>query len=234
MRLLQGRALQALKRVVARREPASRSAEQEIVSRFHELYYYARQRTWEKTFWLNVPTAKCPLDLWIYQEIIWQIKPDIIIEAGTAYGGSALFLASICDLLNCGQVITIDVVTQTDRPAHKRIKYLSGSSTADEIIAEIGRSIKVEDRVLVILDSDHHAEHVRRELDIYSRLVTVGSYLIVEDTNINGHPVLPLYGAGPMEAVEQFLKTRPDFVLDRDREKFFMTFNPKGYLRRVS
>jgi cephalosporin hydroxylase len=87
---------------------------------------------------------------------------------------------------------------------------------------------------MVILDSDHSADHVQQELNIFSRLVTVGNYLIVEDTNVNGNPVLPLYGAGPMEAVTQFTSTQTDFILDPQREKFLMTFNPRGYLRRVS
>lgn len=212
----------------------SRRSERNIVRRFHKLYYNARERTWENnTFWLGVPVAKCPLDLWVYQEIIREMKPDIIIETGTAQGGSALFLASICDLIQVGRIVTIDIRELPHRPQHERIKYLVGSSVADEIVEEAASLIKPNERVMVILDSDHSAEHVMRELEIYSRLVTPGSYLIVEDTNLNGHPVLPLYGAGPMEAVERFTRARTDFVVDRQREKFFMTFNPKGYLRRV-
>lgn len=227
-------AIQAFKRAIQRPGNAGRRAEAKIIRQFHKLYYYAKQRTWKNnTFWLNVPVAKCPLDLWIYQEIICETKPDVIIETGTAYGGSALFLASICDHIKRGRIITIDVEAQPGRPEHERIKYLAGSSTAEEVVAEVSGSIKAAERVMVILDSDHRAEHVLHELNIYSRLVTVGCYLIVEDTNINGHPVLPRYGAGPMEAVEQFTKTPNGFVVDRDREKFFMTFNPNGYLRRV-
>jgi cephalosporin hydroxylase len=233
MQVTPSAALRAVKRAFYRpRHPGGR-AKGKIIRRFHKLYYYSRQRTWENTFWLNVPTAKCPLDLWVYQEIICEIKPDLIIETGTAYGGSALFLASICDQINRGQIITIDVVELPGRPEHQRIKYLTGSSTAAEVVEEIRGLIKPDDQVMVILDSGHGAAHVRRELDIYSPLVTLGSYLIVEDTNVNGHPVLPLYGAGPMEALGEFARTRTDFVPDRQREKFFMTFNPKGYLRRV-
>jgi cephalosporin hydroxylase len=235
MRVTPTAALQAFKQALYRPRIAGRRAERRIVRQFHKLYYYAKQRTWKNnTFWLNVPTAKCPLDLWVYQEIICETRPDIIIETGTAYGGSALYLSSICDLINRGRIITIDIEAQPGRPAHHRINFLSGSSVSEEIAAEVRNLIKPDDRVMVILDSDHSAEHVLRELDIYSALVTSGCYLIVEDTNVNGHPVLPLYGAGPMEAVEQFTRTRTDFVVDREREKFFMTFNPKGYLRRVS
>ena len=85
---------------------------------------------------------------------------------------------------------------------------------------------------MVVLDSDHHRDHVLAELRTYSALVTPGSYLIVEDTNINGHPVRPEFGPGPMEAVDEFLRESPDFAIDPEREKFFLTFNPRGFLRR--
>lgn len=227
-------ALRALRRTVYRPRVKSPKAEQRIVSEFHKLYYYGKEKTWKNnTFWLNVPVAKCPLDLWVYQEIINETKPDVILETGTAYGGSALFLASICDLVNGGRIITIDVAAQSDRPQHQRIKYLSGSSTSEGVVADLDRMIKADERVMVILDSDHRAEHVRKELEIYSRWVSLGCYLIVEDTNINGNPVTPLHGAGPMEAVAEFVAQQSNFVIDRAREKFFMTFNPKGYLRRL-
>jgi cephalosporin hydroxylase len=227
-------ALRALRRTVYRPRVKSPRAEKRIVSEFHKLYYYGKEKTWKNnTFWLNVPVAKCPLDLWVYQEIINETKPDLIIETGTAYGGSALFLASICDLVNRGRIITIDVEAQAGRPEHHRIKYLSGSSTSEGVAAELKSMISADARVMVILDSDHRAEHVRKELENYSPMVSVGCYLIVEDTNINGNPVTPLHGAGPMEAVAEFMAQHGNFVVDRQREKFFMTFNPKGYLRRL-
>ncbi|MDQ2922050.1 MAG: cephalosporin hydroxylase family protein [Acidobacteriota bacterium] len=234
MQVTPSAALRAIKRAVYRPRTLSPRAEKRIVDRFHKLYFYGKERTWKNnTFWLDVPVAKSPLDLWIYQEIIYETKPDIIIETGTAYGGSALFLCSICDLLNCGRIITVDVRELPDRPQHERLKYLIGSSTSDEIVQQVRRLTKPGDRVMVILDSDHTAGHVLQELHLYGNLVTVGCYLIVEDTNINGHPVMPLYGEGPMEALEQFRRTQKNFFVDREREKFFMTFNPKGYLRRV-
>jgi cephalosporin hydroxylase len=157
----------------------------------------------------------------------------MIIETGTAGGGSALFLASVCDSLDHGNVITIDIEAQKDRPKHKRLKYLVGSSTSQEIVQQVRKGIGRKRKVMVILDSDHHKEHVLNELKIYSRFVTPGSYLIVEDTNINGHPVLSSFGPGPMEAIQEFLKDNENFVVDESREKFFLTFNPKGYLEKV-
>jgi cephalosporin hydroxylase len=214
--------------------------EKSIVDQFHKLYYdtHIFGKTWSNTFWLGIQTAKCPLDLWIYQEIIFELKPDIIIESGTAEGGSALFLASMCDLVNNGKVITIDIEGIEGRPQHKRIKYLLGSSTSKEIVEKIkslvglvGNDDKV--KVMVILDSDHSKQHVLNELRIYSKFVTKGSYLIVEDTNINGHPVLSNFGPGPMEAVDEFLKENKDFVVDKTKEKLYLTFNPNGYLKKI-
>ena len=206
-----------------------------ITEHFHTLYYdsHLLGKTWANTSWLGNRILKCPLDTWIYQEIIYAIKPDIIIECGTYYGGSALFLASICDLVNNGKVITIDIEDRGDKPQHKRIKYLLGSSTSEDIIDHVKKLISDKDKVLVILDSDHHKEHVINELRIYSKLVTKGSYIIVEDTNINGHPVVPYFGPGPMEAVKEFLKDNKDFYIDKTKEKFLLTFNPNGYLKKI-
>jgi cephalosporin hydroxylase len=142
---------------------------------------------------------------------IVQTKPDFVIETGTARGGSALFLAHICDVLGKGRVITIDIKENPNRPRHERITYLHGSSTSKEVLSEV-KGLVGDGSALVILDSDHSKDHVIAELRAYSRFVNDGGYLIVEDTNVNGHPVLPEYGPGPMEAVEAFLeanKTSP-------------------------
>jgi len=202
-----------------------------LVSRFHKFYY--NFGTYANTFWLGIPVLKTPTDLWIYQEIIHELKPDIIIECGTYQGGTALFLASICDLVQHGKILTIDIEARSDRPHHPRIYYLLGSSTSQEVVTQVGRLVRGAARVMVILDSDHHKEHVLDELRIYSQFVTDGSYLIVEDTNVNGHPIRPDFGPGPMEAVEAFLKETQDLVIDKSREKFHLTFNPNGYLKRI-
>ena len=207
---------------------------QRIIDKFHTLYYDSSivGRGWDNTFFLGIPTQKCPLDLFIYQEILFELKPDVIIETGTAFGGGALFLATICDALNHGKVITIDIADQ-GQPLHKRITYLIGSSVSDEIIEKIKQSIENKDKILVILDSDHSKKHVLKELMIYNKFVPKGSYLIVEDTNVNGHPVYSDHGPGPMEAVEEFLKDNSNFAIDKKREKFYLTFNPGGYLKRI-
>jgi len=204
----------------------------QAVRAFHELYYDSRDTTWKDTRWRGVRAQKCPLDLWVYQEILHEVQPDFIVETGTAEGGSALFLASMLDLLGRGEVITIDVLERPDYPRHPRITYLPGSSIDPTIVGHVSDLVGDEDKVVVILDSDHTKDHVLAEMKAYGPLVTKGSYLIVEDTNINGHPVLPDFGPGPWEAVEEFLQGSDQFQVDRSREKLLMTFNPMGYLRR--
>ena len=201
-----------------------------VVDRFHELYYHSQ--VWDNTYWLGVKSEKCPSDLWVYQEIINDVQPDKIIESGTFMGGTALFLASICDLVNRGKIITIDILNR-ECLKHERIKYVIGSSVAEQTINEIQSLVNNKEKVMVILDSDHSMEHVLKELRIYSQFVSVGSYLIVEDTNLNGHPVQPNFGPGPMEAVDEFLRQNDSFVIDKSKEKFHLTFNPRGYLLRV-
>lgn len=209
--------------------------EKNVVKSFHELYY--NSEIWNKglgnTYWFGIQTLKCPLDCWIYQEIIYKLKPDIIIECGTFNGGSALYLAGLCDLLNKGKVITIDIDSDKGKPRHKRIKYLVGMSTSEKIVGQIKKLVKPKDKVLVVLDSDHSRDNVIEELRIYNKFVNKGGYIIVEDTNINGHPVRPEFGPGPMEAVEIFLKENKDFAVDINQEKFYLTFNPNGYLQRI-
>ena len=110
---------------------------------------------------------------------------------------------------------------------------MEGSSTSAEVLDQVTAFVQDAERVMVILDSDHSREHVLRELELYAPLVSKGCYLVVEDTNVNGHPVVPGFGPGPMEALNEFLSGSNDFEVDRSREKLMLTFNPCGYLLRV-
>lgn len=204
-----------------------------VVNSFTKLYYHSRPRIWNNTFWFGVPIGKCPPDLWTYQEIMFETRPDVIIECGTGTGGSALYLAQHCDLMGNGRIITIDIAEQPNRPDHERITYITGSSIAPQTLQRIKELISSTDKVLVILDSDHSKNHVLQELNNYSELVTLGSYIIVEDTIIGGHPVKPHRKPGPMEAVKEFIKTNENFIIDKSREKFYLTFNRNGYLKKV-
>jgi cephalosporin hydroxylase len=218
-----------------RDQPSLSSEEIEVVSKFHDLYY----RRWLKDgadtknlSWFGYELIKCPLDLWLYQELVIRTRPDVIVETGTWCGGSALFLAMILDQLGHGQVITIDIEPQPDRPEHSRLSYLTGSSINPQILAQVRDAIG-NHRALVILDSNHSAAHVYEEMLAYNPLVQVGDYLIVEDTNVNGHPVWSDFGPGPMEAVDKFLSENNEFVIDHRCERFLMTLNPRGYLKRI-
>ncbi len=229
--------LSSVREIIYHRAYYGKRLESNIVDQFHDLYYNSHlwQKGYRNTFWLGYPVLKCPLDLWIYQEILFDLKPDIIIECGTAYGGSALYLASMCDHIGNGTVLTIDLQTPLIKPdhalpIHPRIHYLKGSSTSIEIQKQLSELISPSDKVMVILDSDHSKDHVLQEMVIYSDLVTDGHYMVVEDTNVNGHPVLPFHGPGPMEAVDEFLSYRSDFTIDSSKDKFFLSFNPRGYL----
>jgi cephalosporin hydroxylase len=218
---------------VDRDQPPLSSEEVEVVHRFHDLYY----RRWSQgadtinLSWFGHQLLKCPLDLWIYQELLGRTRPDFVVETGTFCGGSALYFAMLFDQLGQGHVITVDIQAQPNRPEHPRISYLAGSSTDPAIVAEVQRSVSGR-RVMVILDSDHHVGHVYDEMIAYSPLVQVGDYMIVEDTNVNGHPAYPEFGPGPMEAVDRFLSKNDEFVIDQRCERFLMTLYPRGYLRR--
>jgi len=199
---------------------------------FHMLSYYSGAL--QHTYWLGIPILKSPLDAWIYQEIIWELRPDLIIESGTARGGSALFFSSMCDLVGNGHVVSIDIEAGSD-VHHPRLTLLQGDSTSPAIISKVAELASGTTRRMVVLDSDHSAAHVRRELNAYRDFVSPGSYLVVEDTNVNGHPVMPEHGPGPFEAVADFLNDNPDFTVDHSREqKFLMTYFPNGYLKRRS
>jgi cephalosporin hydroxylase len=200
------------------------------VSRAHDVLYLSN--AWTEASWLGAQVIKNPLDLWVYQEIMFETRPELVVETGTYRGGSAFFLASICDLLGAGEVVSIDIeAVRDDYPAHSRISYLGGRSSTDpEIVADV-RARAEGKRTLVILDSDHSQAHVEAELAEYAPLVPVGCYVIVEDSNIGQirKDLLP----GPREAIQAFLARTDEFEIDRDREKFLITWNPSGYLRRV-
>ena len=221
----------AAKRVL---DSAAEIADRRVARQFHRLFYRSGVDTWSNTRWLGTAAQKCAFDLWVYQEILHEHRPAVIVECGTAEGGSAFFLASICDLLEHGSVITIDIEEYPNRPQHPRITYLHGSSTDAEVFRQVEEQVGGLEPVMVILDSNHERDHVLDELRLYSRVVSPGNYLIVEDSNVNGHPVVPEFGPGPSEAVDQFLRESDEFEVDRECEKFFLTFNPGGYLRKRS
>jgi len=214
-------------------KPLSR---EQVIDRFIQIYHSSNVHN--NTRWMGIPAQQSPCDLWSIQEIITEVKPDFVIETGTYKGGGSLFLATVLrNVTATGKVITVDIERQIDPAAkmslfQEAVEFIEGDSVSAEVIARIADRVKGS-RVLVMLDSDHHKEHVLKELRLYSQLVSPGSYLIVHDTSHNGHPLKTGYGKGPMEAVEDFLAEDKNFVSDRTREKFLMTFLPKGFLKRI-
>lgn len=213
--------------------------EKELIEQFHRLWYSKGQYESrdDNSFSVALDAHYCgflvqknPLDLWIYQEILWDCKPDLIIEMGTASGGTTLFLANQLDLIGNGGIVSVDIDNRLGIvPRHPRILYLVGDTEEPRIVGGIRDGARKVSKVMVILDDDHSMNHVLEELKLYNDLVTPGQYLIVEDTNVDW----PLgMGDGPGLAVHEFLKTHPEFEVDRRREKFLMTWNPGGYLRR--
>jgi len=190
-------------------------------------------RAFGTTNWLGVPIWKEPADLWTYQHIIHETRPDLIIETGTLFGGSALYLATLCDLIDHGRVMSIDIQHLAAKPPeHPRVQYLLGSSIAPKVVGECKSAAQTADAVLVILDSDHRYSHVIQELRTYGELVTPGSYIIVEDTMFD-FTASTDFGSGPAAAVAEYLRESSNFEIDRNRERYLVTQNPGGYLRRL-
>jgi len=198
--------------------------------------------------WMGRPIIQFPQDIIAMQEIVWQVKPELVIETGIAHGGSLVFYASMLELLGGDRyVLGIDVdIREHNRIAieqhamFKRIKMIQGSSLDAGVVREVYDFAKGRRRVIVALDSNHTHEHVLKELEFYSPLVAKGSYLVVFDTVIEDMPEDSFpdrpWGKGnnPKTAVRKFLETNHRFVVDKEiEEKLLITVAPDGYLRCI-
>jgi cephalosporin hydroxylase len=203
--------------------------------------------------WLGRPIIQYPQDMIAMQEIIWEVKPDLIIETGIAHGGSLIFSASMLELVAActgseGEVIGIDIDIRPnnrkaieEHPMYKRISMIQGSSIAPEIVAQVVEKAKGKKRILVFLDSNHTHAHVLAELEAYAQLTTIGSYCVVFDTVVEDVPKELAgdrpWGPGnnPKTAVYQYLKKHPEFEIDKSiHQKLLITVAPDGYLKRIS
>lgn len=199
--------------------------------------------------WLGRPAIQFPQDLMALQEIIWRVRPDLIIETGIAHGGSLIFHASMLELLGGdGLVVGVDVDIRPHNraeiekhPLSKRIRMIQGSSVDEATAAQVRALAVGRKSVLVVLDSNHTHAHVLRELQLYSPLVTKGSYLTVFDTLIEDMPADLVQdrpwgpGNNPKTAVREFLKTNKRFVVDKDIEaKLLITVAPDGWLKCIA
>lgn len=184
--------------------------------------------------WRGRTLLKNPLDCWIHQEIIHRTKPDVLVELGVAYGGSAAFFGDLMELAGHGEVLAIDVSLERAREfSHPRVTLIEGSSVDLATIARVHRHCEGK-RVMLFADSNHAREHVLAELRAYADLVGRGMYFIVEDTLADVLDLMPVPIGGPLRAVEAFLKERDDFEQDIEvAERYVMSQSPYGFLRRV-
>jgi len=210
----------------------------------------ALERKYMNNFsWLGRPLIQLPQDAMALQEIIWAVQPDLVIETGIAHGGSLMLSASMLELIGKGEVLGIDIEIRTHNrqaierhPLSRRIRMLEGSSIAPEIVAQVQAAAVGKKSVLVCLDSNHTHEHVLAELRAYAGLVTLGSYCVVFDTFVEDMPDDYVWtdrpwgkGNNPKTAVWEWLKTHPEFQIDKSIEdRLLITSAPDGFLRRVA
>jgi cephalosporin hydroxylase len=197
--------------------------------------HHQNQIHFEKCHWMGVRALKNPCDAWVYQEIVHDVRPDVILEIGSMWGGSTLFMAHLLQILGKGMVISLDIDRTRFSAQHDRIRLVTGSSFSPDVIRQVHELC--EDRsVMVIQDGAHDKESVLKDLRNYSNLVSVNSYFIVEDGVVDlfrPGDGIGAYEEGPLAAVEQFLAENQDFVVDSERERYIMTYNPRGFLKRI-
>jgi cephalosporin hydroxylase len=204
---------------------------EDLASAFTEAIW--RTLPWRGTNWLGQAIGSAPTDLLAYQEIIATVLPDFVIETGAGGGGRSLFLATMCELVGHGRVLAIGPDNEAELPVHDRLTFHAGSAGETSTMNEI-ESIVGDSRALVVLGSRLDRASIYREFKSLSPMVPVGSYVVVTDTILNGHPVWPAFGPGPAEAVKQILTSHGEFVPDSAMEKYGLTFNPGGFLLRGS
>jgi cephalosporin hydroxylase len=198
--------------------------------------------------WMGRPIIQYPQDMIVMQELIWELKPDLIIETGIAHGGSLIFYASLMELIGKGEVLGIDIDIRSHNrkeieahPMFKRISMLEGSAVSEEIAAQVRKAAEGKQTVMVLLDSNHTHDHVLRELELYAPLVTPGSYCVVFDTIVEKLPEGYFkeqrpwgIGNNPLTAVHAYLKKDDSFVIDAGIDnKILISVAPYGYLKRI-
>jgi cephalosporin hydroxylase len=226
--------------------------EQLVEREFHLSWY--NSMVWSKTRWLGTITHQNPMDMWVMQEIMYQVQPEVVLEVGCRFGGSAVIWGMILHELNpLAKVVTVDVdeksnaIGLSDDPhcqgmctrarlttSWKRMVHFEHGSSIDPAVVKrvADRYVGAGKVVMVLLDSDHTAPHVLQEMQLWGPLVSKGSYLIVQDSNVNGHPVLPNYGPGPFEAIEEYQRSHPGvFAIDAERE--YLKFHMHKYLMKL-
>jgi cephalosporin hydroxylase len=197
-----------------------------------------RSLVWRGTTWLGTTVEAAPTDLLAYQEIVTGTRPEWIVDLRAGNGGRALFLASVCELLGRGRIIAVDPRDTPRRAEHPRITYLTGDPSAAETVARVRELVGADEQgdpvaVMVVVGGPVPRGRAVKEFNAYAPLVPIGSYIVMEDTVVNGHPVWPAHGPGPAEAVMNIINTRGDFAPDPALERYGLTLNPSGFLKRV-
>jgi len=197
--------------------------------------------------WMGRPIIQYPQDMIAMQEIIWELKPDLIIETGIAHGGSLIYYASLLELIGKGSILGIDIDIRSHNkaeierhPMFKRIQMIQGSSIDQATVDQVAEIVAGKEKVLVTLDSNHTHDHVLRELELYSPFVTAQSYLVAFDTIVEDLPndYMPgrpwRQGNNPKTAVREFLRSHPEFEIDRSVDnKLLISVGPEGYLKKI-
>jgi cephalosporin hydroxylase len=203
--------------------------------------------------WFGRPVIQLPEDLVRMQELIYTLKPDVLIETGVAHGGSLVFYASLFESLGKGHVVGVDVEIRPhnraaleSHPLRKRISLIEGDSTNAETLRRVGAHVREDHTVMVVLDSNHTRAHVARELEAFAPLVSARSYIVVTDGVMQDLAEVPggepsWREDNPQRAARDFLARHPEFVLeepkpvfDESRHQVRLTYWPSAYLRRVN
>jgi len=199
------------------------------------LLYHQREIVFDKCRWMGVPAQKNPLDAWVYQEILHEVQPDVVIEIGSAEGGSTIFLAHMLDLIGKGTIISVDIDRSRFNLEHDRLVAITGDSSSPQVVEQVRRLCR-DKSVLVIHDGGHTKQQVLKDLECYAPLVSVNSYFIVEDGIVDLYRPgdgLGSFDDGPLSAVEEFISRNPTFIIDAEREKYILTYSPRGFLKRI-
>jgi cephalosporin hydroxylase len=202
---------------------------------FNRLFYYLRRNTFDSTFFLGKHVLKFPTDLWAYQELIHERKPDVIVETGVFLGGSTYYFAKLLEWTGGGRVIGVDITLDHADPelaSMKNVTLIEGNTTSPETLERVRKLIRPGERVMVVLDSDHTTEHVAAEMELFSTLVTEGQYLVVEDGIVED--VYPMFlRNGPRKAVKKFLTKARGFAPEYYWNRFLLSLSPAGFLLKT-
>lgn len=202
------------------------------------LLFHQKEIVFDRMTWMGTRIWKNPLDAWIYQEILYEVKPDVIVEIGSRFGGSTRFFANLLDIMDHGRIVSIDPYRKDFELVHDRLIVLTGRSDDRDILARVEELCR-DRSVFVIQDGDHSYRQVLADLRNYSPWVSKGSYFVVEDGIVDLFHEGDGMGfaeenPGPLAATETFLAEASDFEVDTSRERYLLTYNPKGFLKRIA